>query len=89
MENKNTSSLLQESLECLKDGEHIKFFASVHGITGNPDVERRLELVRNSGGNNTKQPSCSSGSHIQTGKGEEKVRKAISMINPILYGRKK
>lgn len=43
---KSTRSSVQEILDSLQDEEFVNYFANVHGIVGDPDVDHRLDEIR-------------------------------------------
>lgn len=43
---KSTRSSVQEILDSLQDEEFVNYFANVHGLVGDPDVDHRLDEMR-------------------------------------------
>lgn len=62
---KSTRSSVQEILDSLQDEEFVNYFANVHGIVGDPDVDHRLDEIRGVNYN----PSEENSRVVQIGKG--------------------
>lgn len=67
---KSTRSSVQEILDSLQDEEFVNYFANVHGIVGDPDVDHRLDEIRGVNYN----PSEENSRFVQIGKGVDDER---------------